>query len=135
MVGLSIDPLAHARSMGVSPALPAIQHRLVRRLLVSPRNLGFVQYVQYNVFHHHLPLVMFLSMPLSMVLVLHEHVFVSAISCKCHGRYSQAREAPFESIPSREGACISPSLSDRSKLAVWHNHGQRCCTSPKSSFK
>lgn len=51
------------------------------------------------------------SMACSVVVVVQEKIFITAVHCKCHRRDAQAREAALESVPSREGARVSPCLT------------------------
>lgn len=51
-------------------------------------------------------------LPMSMMLILQEEVFVSAVYRKCHRRDAQAGEATLESVPSRERSGVSPRFSD-----------------------
>ena len=53
------------------------------------------------------------SMALSMMLVIQEQIFVSAVRCKRHRCNTQAWKATLKSIPSRERSCVSPCLSER----------------------
>lgn len=50
------------------------------------------------------PSVVPLSMAISVMIVVEEEIFITAVRCKCHSRDAQTREAPLESIPSREGS-------------------------------
>jgi hypothetical protein len=54
-----------------------------------------------------------LSMPVPVVVVVEEEVFVAAVRCKCHRRNTEAREAALESIPSRKWPCVSPRLPNQ----------------------
>jgi hypothetical protein len=54
---------------------------------------------------------MSLSMAFPVMLVVEEEIFITAVDRKRHSRDAQAREASLESIPSREGSCVSPRLS------------------------
>lgn len=47
-----------------------------------------------------------------MVLILEEKVFVSAVSGESNRCCAQSRESALESVPSGEGALVSPSLTE-----------------------
>lgn len=53
-----------------------------------------------------------------MVVVLWKQILISTVCCKSHRRNSQAREAAFESIPSRERPSISPLLTGGRKASI-----------------
>jgi hypothetical protein len=77
--------------------------------MILLENVSFIPYVQSQ--PNALISMMSLSMTFAMsMIVLQEHVFVSAVRRKCHSCYAQTREAAFKSVESRERSCVSPCL-------------------------
>lgn len=69
-------------------------------------------------------LVVFLAMSLSVMLVLQEHVFISAVCRKRHGRDAQAREGSLEAVPPAEESSVSPPLA----VIVRQKHVSQPCS-------
>ena len=64
-------------------------------------------------------LVVCLSMPLSVVLLLHEEVLVCAVCGESNGRNAQSRECGLEAVESGERTGVSPLLTITQPVSIW----------------
>lgn len=88
---------------------PSKEFAVVIRMLYSPHMYSTIASIQA---HQRLVVILSMTLPMLMI-VLQEHIFVSAINRKSNSRDAQTWEAALKSIPSRETSRGSPCLAIR----------------------